>query len=181
MYITICEIDHQSKFDASNRAWKAGALGQPRGMGWGGRWEGDSGWGTHVYSRLIDFSIWQKPLQCCKVISLQLKKKKKNPHAVQKMQEMWVWSLGWEDPLEKGGGMDTQSSIPAWRTPRTEDTGGLQSIGLPRVEHDWSNWAHTHIRKIPHVMGQLSPCSTTTELAHPREATAVKNSPACHN
>ena len=77
MCITICEIDHQSKFDAWNRAWKAGALGQPRGMGWGGRWEGDSGRGTHVYSRLIDFSIWQKPLQCCKLISLQLKKKKK--------------------------------------------------------------------------------------------------------
>ena len=33
MYITICEIDDQSKFDAYNRALKAGALGQPRGMG----------------------------------------------------------------------------------------------------------------------------------------------------
>ena len=32
MYITICEISHQSKFDALNRALKAGALGQPRGM-----------------------------------------------------------------------------------------------------------------------------------------------------
>ena len=39
MYINICEIDDQSKFDAWNRALKAGALGQPRGMGWGGRWE----------------------------------------------------------------------------------------------------------------------------------------------
>ena len=46
MYITICEIDDQSKLDAWNRALKAGALGQPRGMGWGGRQEGDSGRGT---------------------------------------------------------------------------------------------------------------------------------------
>ena len=37
IYITICEIDHQSKFDAWNRALKANALGQPWGMGWGGR------------------------------------------------------------------------------------------------------------------------------------------------
>ena len=39
MYITICETDDQSKFDAWNRALKPGALGQPRGMGWGG-WKG---------------------------------------------------------------------------------------------------------------------------------------------
>ena len=41
MYIiTICEIDDQSKFDASNRALRAGALGQSGGMGLGGMWEG---------------------------------------------------------------------------------------------------------------------------------------------
>ena len=45
MYITICEIDDQSEFDALNRAFKARALGQPRGMGWGERWEGDFGMG----------------------------------------------------------------------------------------------------------------------------------------
>ena len=39
------------------------------------------------------------------------------------MQEMWVQSLGWEDPLEKG--MATYSSILAWRIPWTEDSGGL--------------------------------------------------------
>ena len=50
----------------------AGALGRPRGMGWGGRWEGASGWGTHVNPWLIHVSIWQKSLQYCKVISLQL-------------------------------------------------------------------------------------------------------------
>ena len=43
------------------------------------------------------------------------------------MQETWVRSLGWEDPLEKG--MATHSSILAWRISWTEELGGLQSIG----------------------------------------------------
>ena len=51
---------------------RAGALGRPRGMGWGGRWEGGAGWGTHVNPWLIHVNVWQKPLQYCKVISLQL-------------------------------------------------------------------------------------------------------------
>ena len=50
----------------------AGALGRPRGMGWRGRWEGGSGWGTHVNPWLIHVNVWQKPLQYCKVVSLQL-------------------------------------------------------------------------------------------------------------
>ena len=51
---------------------RAGTLGRPRGIGWGGRQEGGSGWGTHVYSWLIHVNVWQKPLLYCKVISLQL-------------------------------------------------------------------------------------------------------------
>ena len=51
---------------------RAGALGRPRGMEWGRRWEGGSGWGTHGNPRLIHVNVWQKPLQYCKVISLQL-------------------------------------------------------------------------------------------------------------
>ena len=46
-------------------------------MRWGGRWEGGSGWGTHVHPWLIHVNVWQKPLQYCKVISLQLKEKEK--------------------------------------------------------------------------------------------------------
>ena len=37
----------------------AGALGRPRGMGWGGRWEGALGWGTHVHSWQIQVNVWQ--------------------------------------------------------------------------------------------------------------------------
>ena len=42
-------------------------------MGWGGWWEGFSGWETHVNPCLIHVNVWQKPVQYCKVISLQLK------------------------------------------------------------------------------------------------------------
>ena len=41
-------------------------------MGWRGRREGGSGWGAHVNPWLIHVNVWQKPLQYCKVISLQL-------------------------------------------------------------------------------------------------------------
>ena len=44
-------------------------------MGWEEKWEGCSGWGTYVHPWLIHVNVWQKPLQYCKVISLQLKKK----------------------------------------------------------------------------------------------------------
>ena len=44
------------------------------------------------------------------------------------IKETQVWSLGQEDPLEKG--MATHSSILAWRIPWTEEPGGLQSVGL---------------------------------------------------
>ena len=59
---------------------RAGALGRPRGMGWGGRWKGGLGWGTHVNPWLFHVNVWQNPLQYCKVISLQLIKinEKKN-------------------------------------------------------------------------------------------------------
>ena len=43
------------------------------------------------------------------------------------MQEIWVQSLGWKDPLEKG--MVTHSSILAWKIPWTEESGRLQSMG----------------------------------------------------
>ena len=50
------------------------------------------------------------------------------------MQESWIGSLGWEDPLEKE--MASQSTILAWEVPWTEKPGVLQSMGLQRVQHD---------------------------------------------
>ena len=52
----------------------------------------------------------------------------KNPLA---MRETWVQSLGWEDPLEEG--MATHPNILAWRTPWTEESSRLQSMGSQRA------------------------------------------------
>ena len=62
----------------------------------------------------------------------------KNPPA---MQETWVRSLGWEDPLEKGKA--THSSILAWRIPWI-----IQSMGSQKVGHNWATFIvlkHTHL------------------------------------
>ena len=52
------------------------------------------------------------------------------------MQETWVLSLCWENPLEKTTA--THSSIFVWRIPWTEELGELQSMGSQRVEHNWT-------------------------------------------
>ena len=52
------------------------------------------------------------------------------------MQETQVWSLSWEDPLEKG--MGTHSNILAWRIPWTEEPDGLQFLGSQRLRQDWA-------------------------------------------
>ena len=68
----------------------------------------------------------QKP--CASPVSQMVK----NPLAV---WETWVQSLSREDPLEKG--MDTHSSILAWRISWTVEPGRLQSMGLQGVRHHW--------------------------------------------
>ena len=50
------------------------------------------------------------------------------------MQETWVRSVAWEDPLEKGSAI--QSSLLAWRIPGTEEPGGLPAVGSQRVGHN---------------------------------------------
>ena len=57
------------------------------------------------------------------------------------MQETWIKYLGQEDPLENE--MVTHSSILAWRSPRTEEPGGLLSIGVTKSGKRVSN-SHTH-------------------------------------
>ena len=56
---------------------------------------------------------------------------------------MQVQFLGEEDPPEEG--MAIHSSILAWRISQTEEPGELQSIGLQRVRHGWSNGVLTHV------------------------------------
>ena len=61
------------------------------------------------------------------------------------MWETWVWSLGGEDPLEKG--MATHSSILAWEIPWTEEPGGLQSMEWQRVRYNWATDTFTFINR----------------------------------
>ena len=90
MYITICEVDEQFKIDVLNRALKAGALGQPRGMGWGERLEGDLEPGNTCTPVLI----YGKTLIPSLIAQLV-----KDPPP---MEETLVPSLGRKDPLVKG-------------------------------------------------------------------------------
>ena len=60
------------------------------------------------------------------------------------MQEIWVGSLGREDPLDED--MATYSSIHAWEIPWTEKPGGQKSMGLQRVGHNWNSWACPQVK-----------------------------------
>ena len=67
--------------------------------------------------------------------------------SVKSLPAVWgtgVQCLGWEDLLEEG--MGTPSSILAWRIPRTEERGRLQSMGSQRVGHDWVTEQQQHPR-----------------------------------
>ena len=74
----------------------------------------------------------------------------RNLLAIQKPQETWVQFLDQEDPLEKE--MATHSSILAWRIPWTEESGGLQPIGLQRVDRtetlSMQTCTHTEVHTI---------------------------------
>ena len=71
------------------------ALGRPRGIGWRARWDGGSGWGIHVTPWLIHVNVWQNPLKCCEVISLQLikineKKKKRGSNISRGLTKLYT-------------------------------------------------------------------------------------------
>ena len=77
MYNVIYEMNRQSRFNAWYRMLGAGALGWPRGMVRGGRWEGGLGWGTRVYPWRIHFNIWQNQYNIVKFKNkIKLKKNK---------------------------------------------------------------------------------------------------------
>ena len=61
----------------------------------------------------------------------------------------YIISLGWEDPLEEG--MATHSIFLPEESSWTEEPGGLQSMGLQRVTHDWATNTHTHTHTHTHT------------------------------
>ena len=84
----------------------------------------------HYFASMWDECNWEVVEHSWASLVAQLVK---NPLA---MRETWVWSLGWEDPLEKG--MATHSSILAWSIPWT-----IWSMGSQRVRHDWVTFTFT--------------------------------------
>ena len=78
------------------------------------------------------------------------------------MQETWVWSLCWEDPLEKE--MATHASTLAWKIPWTAEPGKLQSMGLQRVRHDWATSPHLTKYIRYQLYWQISTCAVLSPL-----------------
>ena len=73
IYIIYSETDHQPRLNAWDKCSGLVHWEDPEALGG----EGASGWGIHVTPWLIHVNVWQNPLQCCEVISLQLIKKMK--------------------------------------------------------------------------------------------------------
>ena len=100
------------------------------------------------------------------------------------MQETWVRSLGWEDPLEKG--MATLSSILAWRIPWTGESGRLQSMGSQRLRHNWTinilglpflgGPVFKTVLPMPRCMGSIPGCGTKFPHAEEYNQKKRKNS-----
>ena len=88
---------------------------------------------------LFPWSIFLFTCQYHNILASLVAQTVKNPPA---MQETWVQSLGLEDLLEKD--MVIHSSILAWRILWTQEPGGLQSIRLQKVGHDWATNIYTH-------------------------------------
>ena len=106
------------------------------------------------------------------------------------MQETWVRSLGWEDPLEKE--MATHSSILAWRILWTEEPDGLQSTGSQRVGHNWANLLYFTLLYSTKAVDELCfllllSCSVVSDslrsygLQHPRLSCLSPSPGACSN
>ena len=94
----------------------------------------------HWQVNSLPLASWEAQYNGMYIIKISFKTRRASlvAHTVKNlsaMQETLVWSLGREDPLEKG--MTTHSSIPAWRIPWAEEPCRLQSMGSQRVGHDW--------------------------------------------
>ena len=86
------------------------------------------------------------------------------------IRETWVWSLGLEDPSEKG--MATHSSILAWRIPWTEEPGGLLFMGSERVGHNWATNTFTSCFTWD-VLGQLFGSASTGGTINARHVAGI--------
>ena len=81
------------------------------------------------------------------------------------LQEMLVWSLGWEDSLEKE--VSIHSRILAWEIPWTEESGGLQSMGSQRVSrHDWATVHSFFLELTQCILSSTWACSRVDPAAH---------------
>ena len=87
----------------------------------------------------------------------------KNPLA---LQEIWVWSLCWEDTC--GEEMATDSSIFVWRIPQTEESAGLQSMGLQRIRYDWATNRQTYVISVQFSHSVMSDSLQPHGLQHAR-------------
>ena len=91
---------------------------------------------------------------------------------MQVTQKTWVWSLGWEESLEKE--MAIHSSILAWKIPWREDPGWLQSMWLQRVGHDCAhmpygtvtNWTYKFLRLGSAFVYNLKPSALSRKGTH---------------
>ena len=73
MYNIIYETSRQSRFDAQYWMLGAGALGRPRGMVWGGKWEWGSRWGTRVHPWRMHVDVWQNQYNIAKLNKIKFK------------------------------------------------------------------------------------------------------------
>ena len=99
------------------------------------------------------------------------------------VQETQVWSLGREDPLEKG--VATHSDTLAWRIPWTEEPGGLQSMGSQRVGHNCATnfcFQFSSVHLLSHVWLFATPwiVAWTTSPTPGVHSNSRLSSPWCH-
>ena len=92
----------------------------------------------YIYIRVCVYVCMYVCLYWTSQVVLVVKNMPVNARDIRWRFDSWVEAI----PLEES--MATHSSTLAWRTPWTEESGGLQSIGLQRIEHDWSDLAHVY-------------------------------------
>ena len=114
-------------------------------MGWGGRQEGGSGWGTHVHPWLIHINVWQKPLQYCKVISVQLIKIKEKKKTIQEKFERKNNTRRLTLPDGKDAAINQHSTRVERKISETIQSPGIHQIFNKRWEYkikdnDFNEW-----------------------------------------